>query len=60
MTDIHLRILRMIAKRRQRDLDDHDVADHAERPAPTGHRRDLEKAAGRSKDNVATAQARRR
>ncbi len=60
MTDLHLRILRMVAKQRQRDLDDHDVADQASGPASTGHRRDLEKAAGRTKDNVATAQARRR
>jgi len=32
MTDLHLRILRIVAKKRQRALDDHDAADHAADP----------------------------
>ena len=59
MTDLHLRILGMVARQRQQELDDHDAADHARRPASAGHRRDLEQAAGRTKANVAAAQARR-
>jgi hypothetical protein len=61
MTDLHLRLLRMVAKQRQRELDDHDAAaDHGRDPASTGRRRDLEHAAGRTQANVAAAQARRR
>lgn len=60
MTDLHLRILRMVAKQRQRELDDHDAADHAGEAASAGHRRDLEQAAGRTQANVAAAEARRR
>lgn len=60
MTDLHLRILRMVAKQRERELDDHDAADHAGGRTSAGQRRDLEHAAGRTKANVTAAQARRR
>jgi hypothetical protein len=60
MTDLHLRILRMVAKRRQQELDDHDAADHPRGPASAGRRRDLKRAAGRTKANLVAAQARRR
>jgi hypothetical protein len=60
MTDLHLRILRLIAKRRQSALDDHDADGHTHGRASAGRRRDLEKAARRTKANVAAAQARRR
>jgi hypothetical protein len=58
MTDLHLRILRIVAERRQRELDDDDdgqAGDHSS----AGRRRDLERAAWRSKAIVAAAQARR-
>jgi hypothetical protein len=60
MTDLHLRILRMIAKHRQSELDDDDAAGHTRGRASAGRRSDLEKAARRTKANVAAAQARRR
>ena len=60
MTDLHLRILRMIAKRRQRDLEDHDAGDRADDAASAHERRDLEEAAGQTKANVSAAEARRR
>ena len=59
MTDLHLRILRMVAKQRQRELDDHKAADHAGR-ASAQRRRDLEREAGETEANVAAAEARRR
>jgi hypothetical protein len=59
MTDLHLLILRMIAKHRQSALDDHDAAGHTQSRASAGRRRDLEKAARRTEANVAAAQARR-
>ncbi len=59
MSDLHLRILRMVAKHRQRELDDHDATDQSSDPASAGHRRDLERTAGRTKANVAAAEARR-
>jgi hypothetical protein len=58
MTDLHLRILRMVAKQRQRELDNHDAADGG--PASAGHRRELEQAAGHANANVAAAESRRR
>jgi hypothetical protein len=60
MTDLHLRILRLIAKRRQSGLGDLDADGHTHGRASAGRRRDLEKAARRAKANVAAAQARRR
>jgi len=49
MTDLHLRILRMVAKQRQRGLDDHNAAEHAADPRSGDPRRDLERAAGQTK-----------
>jgi hypothetical protein len=60
MTDLHLRILRMIANQRQRRLEDHDATDLTGYTASAGHRRGLERAAGQSRANVAAAEARRR
>ena len=59
MTDSHLRILRMVAKLRQRELLEHDVADHDGDAASAGHRRDLEQGASRANLNVTAAEARR-
>jgi hypothetical protein len=60
MTDLHLRILRMVATQRQRELDDHDAVDPAGGPSSADHRRDLERAVGQTKANVAAAEIRRR
>lgn len=60
MSDVHLRILRLFARQRQRELDDHDAADHTNDAASPGRRRDLERAAGRTRANVVKAEARRR
>lgn len=58
MSDLYLRILRMVAKRRQQELDDHD--DAARAAGSAGRRRDLEHVARRTKANIAAARARRR
>jgi hypothetical protein len=60
MTDVHLRILRLLARQRQRELDEHDTADESGGAASTGRRRELERSAGRTRANVAAAEARRR
>lgn len=60
MTDLHLRILRLVAKQRQRELDDHDATDRTDDGASDGRRRHLDQAAARTKANVAAAEARRR
>jgi hypothetical protein len=60
MTDLHLRILRLLAKQRQRELDHHDAAEHTGDARSAGRRRDLERAATRTGANVAAAEARRR
>jgi len=57
VTDLHPRVLRMVAKQRQRALDDLDAGDHAGDAASVARRRDLERAAGQT---VAAAEARRR
>lgn len=59
MTDLHLRLLRAVAKQRERDLDDHETADHTGDAAAAVDRRDLERAADRTKASVAAAEARR-
>jgi hypothetical protein len=59
MSGLHLRILRMVAEQRRRELDDHDAADHTGNAASAGRRRDLEQVAGRTKANIAAAEARR-
>jgi len=60
MTDVHLRILRQLARRRQRDLEDHDASVDPGDAASAGRRRELHRAAGRTNANVAAAEARRR
>ncbi len=60
MTDVHLRILRLLARQRERELDDHDAADHPGDAASADRRRMLDRAAGRTRANVAAAEARRR
>jgi hypothetical protein len=60
VTDLHLRILRMIANQRQRRLEDHNATDRAGGMSSADRRRSLEQAAGHTKANVAAAEARRR
>jgi hypothetical protein len=59
MTDVHLRILRLLARQRQRELDEHDAAGHPD-ASSGGRRHELERSAGRTRANVAAAEARRR
>ena len=59
MTDSHVRILRLIAHRRQRELRNYDAVDHSD-ATPTNRRQDLERAATRTRARVADAQTRRR
>jgi hypothetical protein len=59
MTDAHMRILRLVARRRRSDLDEHDAGDHAGERA-VSRRRLLERAATRTGLQVAQAEARRR
>lgn len=59
MSDLHLRLLRAVANQRQRRLEDHDAAEQTGDAAAAADRRDLERAADRTKANVAAAEARR-
>lgn len=59
MSDLHLRILRLVAGRTQRELDDYAAIDHVEDAASRSHRQDLAGAAARARARVADAQARR-
>lgn len=59
MTDSHLRILQLVAQKRQQDVDDHDRADHTGHTAAAGHGRLLKRFATRTRDRVAEAEARR-
>lgn len=60
MTDLPLRILRLLAKQRQRELDDHDGAEHNADAGSAVRRRELDRAAARTGANVAAAETRRR
>ena len=59
MTDSHLRILRLMAQKRQRDVNDHDRANHTGQTAAAGHRQLLKRFATRTRARVAEAEARR-
>lgn len=60
MSDLHLRILRLIAHRNQRELDAHDAVDQPANTASKTRRQDLAKTAARTRARAAAAQARRR
>ena len=60
MSDPHIRILRQVARERQRDLDHHDAVDHAGDTVSTGRRQDLARIATQTRAQVAAAEARRR
>lgn len=59
MTDRHIRLLRLVAQQRQRELDDHDTADHGGETASAGRRRHLKRVAILTRGRVAEAEARR-
>lgn len=58
MTDIHLRILRLVAERTQRTLDQYDAGEPT-KARPSTHRGELAKAAARARARVVAAQGRR-
>jgi len=60
MTDRHLRILRLMAQQRQRELHNYDADDHDGDAVTPDRRQHLERAATRTGARVADAQARRR
>jgi hypothetical protein len=59
MTDIHLRLLRRIARHHQRALDEHDANDHAVNPGSSRRREQLQHVAERADTHVTQAKARR-
>jgi len=60
MTDPHIRILRLMAHQRQRELRNHDAAEHTGVAMHADRREHLERAATRTSARVADAQTRRR
>ena len=59
MSDRHIRILRVVARHRQRKLDDHDAAANVPDATSTSRRRELARAAARTRARVTAAEARR-
>jgi len=59
VTDPHIRILRLVAQQRQRELRDYDADDHNGEVASPDHGQRLERAATRTRARVADALARR-
>jgi hypothetical protein len=59
VSDLHIRILRQVARQTQRELDHHDIVDHAGDAASTGRRDYLARAANRTRARVADAEQRR-
>jgi hypothetical protein len=59
MSDSHINILRQVARRLQRTLDQHDAHDRAAEPGSARRRQQLERVANRARARVAEAEARR-
>jgi hypothetical protein len=59
MSDRHIQILRVVARHRQRKLDDHDAVANTPDPTSTSRRRDLARVATRTRARLAAAEARR-
>jgi hypothetical protein len=59
VSDLHLRILRQIARQTQRELEHHDTVDDAGDAASAGRRDYLVRAASRTGARVADAEQRR-
>jgi hypothetical protein len=60
MSDRHTRILRVVARQRQRALDVHDADRSATDPASTARRQVLAKTAARARARLVAAEAKRR
>jgi hypothetical protein len=60
VSDLHIRLLRSIARRAQGELDDYDAVDHDASSASRDRRRHLNLVAVRTRVSVAAAEARRR
>jgi hypothetical protein len=60
VTDAHIRILRLVARQRRNELEDHSAAEPSGETASAGRRRRLERAATRTGLQVEQAKARRR
>jgi hypothetical protein len=58
VTDQCGRIFRLVAQERQRELDDHDTADHGGETASAGRRRHLKRIAILARGAAAKAEAR--
>jgi hypothetical protein len=59
VTDSHVRILRLVAHKRQRELRNHDAVDLNDDGPSSDRRQYLERAATRTRARVAEAQTRR-
>jgi uncharacterized phage protein gp47/JayE len=59
MSDSHINILRQVARRLQRSLDQHDALARAAEPGTARRRQQLERVANRATARVAAAEARR-
>jgi hypothetical protein len=60
VSDLHLRILRHVARRTQRELDDHDGLEHPGESTVGARRRELARLAAQARGQASAAQARRR
>ena len=60
MSDRHMRVLRVVARHRQRELDLHEAADALPEAGSAARLQDLVQTAARTRARVAAAEARRR
>jgi hypothetical protein len=60
VSDRHIRVLRVLARHRQRQLDDHDAVAAEPDAGSVTRREDLQRTAARTRARVAAAEARRR
>jgi hypothetical protein len=59
VSDRHLRILRLVARRARRNLENYDAVGHVATATSARRRQDLARTAMRSRDRVTEARARR-
>jgi hypothetical protein len=60
MTDLHIRFLRLVAHRIQRELDDYDSVEHSADAASKSRREHLKWSVTRARARLTEAEARRR
>lgn len=60
MTDVHIRFLRLVAHRIERELDDYDSVEHSGDAASKSRREHLKWSVTRARTRVTEAEARRR